>query len=373
MKNIQENIYRVKSLMNLLVEDDVTPNTQIPKLDPESLSKDYPVFLKDESLNILEDNRYYLGGKWYFNNGSFRNGQQEITYYKDEILTITIKFLVRNNKPGETPWSEIFNVLNTATIENRNNFGEESKSILDILLKDFIKNITLIHLYVDKYKKMESVTIHVKNSNNEKFDFSIYDTASFVYDFENYLDHKVENGKIILTSVDGKVLDFEPNKPTTTPTEPITEPTTQPTTEPKSAEEPKTTETPQYPSENNFLSIADDIYQDLIKGIIPNVKIVSSDKMTYNADKTKLDSIEFVLQIGGVDFKAAFSEDGLYLEKVSPKKQVRAIWDGKELKYRNIKASELGDKNKLLRLQPDLTLSEQIRILKKYIDKLYLI
>ena len=144
-------------------------------------------------------------------------------------------------------------------------------------------------------------------------------------------------------------------------------------TEPNPAEEPKKTETPQYPSENNFLSIADDIYQDLIKGIIPNVKIVSSDKMTYNTDKTKLDSIEFVLQIGGVDFKAAFSEDGLYLEKVSPKKQVRAIWDGKELKYRNIKASELGDKNKLLRLQPDLTLSEQIRILKKYIDKLYLI
>ena len=151
-----------------------------------------------------------------------------------------------------------------------------------------------------------------------------------------------------------------------------TKPTTTPT-EPKPDEEPKKTGTPSYPSENNFLSIADDIYQDLIKDIIPNVKIVSSDKMTYNTDKTKLDSIEFVLQIGGVDFNAAFSEDGLYLEKVSPKKQVRAIWDGKELKYRNIKASELGDKNKLLRLQPDLTLSEQIRILKKYIDKLYLI
>jgi hypothetical protein len=41
----------------------------------------------------------------------------------------------------------------------------------------------------------------------------------------------------------------------------------------------------------------------------------------------------------GVDFKAAFSEDGLYLEKVSPKKQVRAISDGKELKYRNIKVN----------------------------------
>jgi hypothetical protein len=369
MKNIQENIYRVKSLMNLLVDDDVTPNTQIPKLDPESLSKDYPVFLKDESLNILEDNKYYLGGKWYFNNGSFRNGQQEITYYKDESLTITIQFLVRNNMAVPTPWSEIFNILNTATIENRNNFGERAKSTLDILLKDYIKNITLIHLYVDNLKKLDHVTIHVKNSNNKKFRFSIFDTGAIVDDFENNLDSNVENGKIILTSVDGKVLDFEPNKPTTTPNEPITEPTT----EPKSAEEPKTTETPQYPSENNFLSIADDIYQDLIKGIIPDVKIVSSDKMTYNSDKTKLDSIEFVLQIGGTDFKATFSEDGLYLEKVSPKKQVRAIWNGKELKYRNIKASELGDKNKLLRLQPDLTLSEQVRVLKKYIDKLYLI
>jgi hypothetical protein len=369
MKNIQENIYRVKSLMNLLVEDDVTPNTQIPKLDPESLSDDEPVFLKDESLNILEDNKYYL----FVVNGIFTDGLQRITYYKDEILTVTIEFHVRNNMPTtKQPWSEIFNILNTATIENENLFQGDAESTFDILLKDYKKNITLFHLYVDKNKKIESIIIHVKNKNNEKFKFSISGNYVFVDDFENNLDSKVENGKIILTSTDGKVLDFESDKQTTEPTTTPTEPTTTPT-EPKPTEEPKKTETPSYPSGNNFLSIADDIYQDLIKGIIPNVKIVSSDKITYNSDKTKLDSIEFVLQIGGVNFKAIFSKDGLYLEKVSPKKQVRAIWNGKELKYRNIKSTELGDKNKLLRLQPDLSLSEQVRILKKYIDKLYLI
>jgi len=256
MKNIQENIYRVKSLMNLLTEGSTNPN-------------DWKV------------------GEYY--------------------------------------------------IQKRNNWGNE-RVIIKITYKD---------------------------DSDISFDYVEYNETT-KEKIKDGSENKLSVSQVPTLAKDGAI--WEESNETV-----WNEISTSTPTEPNPAEEPKKTETPQYPSENNFLSIADDIYQDLIKGIIPNVKIVSSDKMTYNTDKTKLDSIEFVLQIGGVDFKAAFSEDGLYLEKVSPKKQVRAIWDGKELKYRNIKASELGDKNKLLRLQPDLTLSEQIRILKKYIDKLYLI
>ena len=368
MKNIQENIYRVKSLMNLLVEDDVTPNTQIPKLDPETLSKDYPVFLKDESLNILEDNKYYLGGKWDFHNGNFRNGQQRITYYKDEILIITIDFLVRNDMPGSTPWSEIFNVLNTATIENRNNFGEEAKSTLDILLKDYIKNITLIHLYIDKYKKIESITIHVKNNNNEKFSFSIYDNGPLVDDFENNLYSKVENGKIILTSTDGKVLDFEPNKqttePTTTPTEPTTTPT-EPTTTP--TEPAPTVEEVKYPTDTNFSSLPDDIYQDLILNKIPNVKIKSSSNQKLSSDNKTLESIDFILDIDNVEFSANFSKSGLKLINKATNKQVKPLWTDKELKYRNFNQTEKKTDNEWMKTQVQLKLESYMNRFKQLI------
>jgi len=271
MKNIQENIYRVKSLMNLLTEGSTNPN-------------DWKV------------------GEYY--------------------------------------------------IQKRNSWGNE-RVIIKITYKD---DSDISFDYVE-YNETTKEKINAGSENK----LSVRQVPTLAKDGAIWEESNETVWNEISTSTT--------TKPTTTPKEP----TTIPTTEPKPTEEPKKTETPSYPSGNNFLSIADDIYQDLIKGIIPNVKIVSSDKITYNSDKTKLDSIEFVLQIEGVNFKAIFSKDGLYLEKVSPKKQVRAIWNGKELKYRNIKSTELGDKNKLLRLQPDLSLSEQVRILKKYIDKLYLI
>ena len=61
------------------------------------------------------------------------------------------------------------------------------------------------------------------------------------------------------------------------------------------------------------------------------------------------------------------------MEQKSPKKQVKPVWNGKLLKYRNFKVSELNKENLPLRTQPEISFSEQVRILKKYIQELHLI
>ena len=272
MKNIQENIYRVKSLMNLLTEGSTNPN-------------DWKV------------------GEYY--------------------------------------------------IQKRNSWGDE-RIIIKITYKDE-SDISFDYLEYNQITKEKT-----KAGSEDKILVSQVPT-------------QVKDGAI-WEETNETVWNEISTSTTTTPTEPknTEEPTTTPT-EPKPTEEPKKTETPSYPSENNFSSIADDIYQDLIKNIIPNLKIKSSTKMTYDESQKKLNSIEFSLDIDGNEFLAIFSKEGLYLEQKSPKKQVKPVWNGKLLKYRNFKVSELNKENLPLRTQPEISFSEQVRILKKYIQELHLI
>lgn len=128
-----------------------------------------------------------------------------------------------------------------------------------------------------------------------------------------------------------------------------------------------------YPTTNNFSAISDDIYQDLILNKIPNVKIKSYSNPVFNSDKTILNSIEFILDIEGVEFKAKFSRDGLFLENNITKNQVRPVWTDKKLFYRNLKRIEKKDENKWMTTEPVLSLEEQIKILKKQFQELYLL
>jgi hypothetical protein len=178
----------------------------------------------------------------------------------------------------------------------------------------------------------------------------------------------VENGKIILTSTDGKVLDFEPNKqttePTTTPTEPTTTPT-EPTTTP--TEPAPTVEEVKYPTDTNFSSLPDDIYQDLILNKIPNVKIKSSSNQKLSSDNKTLESIDFILDIDNVEFSANLSKSGLKLINKATNKQVKPLWTDKELKYRNFNQTEKKTDNEWMKTQVQLKLESYMNRFKQLI------
>ena len=101
------------------------------------------------------------------------------------------------------------------------------------------------------------------------------------------------------------------------------------------------------------------------------MKINKFGNLVFNSDKTTLKTIDFILDIGGVEFKAKFSSDGLYLENLETKKQVRPVWTDNKLLYRKLKPNEKD--NKWMTTQPVLSLEEQIRILKKQFQELYLL
>jgi hypothetical protein len=129
----------------------------------------------------------------------------------------------------------------------------------------------------------------------------------------------------------------------------------------------------QYPKQNDFSAISDDIYQDLILNKIPNVKINQFGNLVFKSDKTTLKTIDFILDIDGVKFNAKFSRDGLYLENLDTKKQVRPVWTDKKLLYRKLNRAEKKEENKWVTTEPVLSLEEQIRILKKQFKDLYLL
>ena len=142
-------------------------------------------------------------------------------------------------------------------------------------------------------------------------------------------------------------------------------------------EDTETTPTPeggqQYPTINNFSAIADDIYQDLITNKIQGVKIKSSSNQSLGSDNKTLESINFILDINGVEFLATFSKNGLSLFDNNSKKQVKPIWTDKILKYRPLNSTEKKSKNKWKKSQVELSLEEQLKLLKKQFQELYLL
>jgi hypothetical protein len=116
------------------------------------------------------------------------------------------------------------------------------------------------------------------------------------------------------------------------------------------------TTTPIYLTINNFSSLADDIYQDLIKGLITNVKIESNSIQKLSSDNKTLDSIDFILDIDGLEFFANFSQNGLSLIDKRTNQQVKPIWTDNILKYRPFNTNEKKTGNEWMKTQVELKL-----------------
>ena len=121
---------------------------------------------------------------------------------------------------------------------------------------------------------------------------------------------------------------------------------------------------------NAFSSIADDIYRDLIEDKISNVSFVYRGTVGYN-DNNELRYISFGIEIDGKSGYIVFNESGVNLEVDDV--QVKPIWTDKILTYRPFNATEKKTGNEWMKTQVELSLEEQIKILKKQFKELYLL
>ena len=339
-----------------------TSNGQIPKLHPDQLSENYPYFVKDESLNILYDDKYYLSNSQknkLDEKGNFKDGVIDIWYQSKDNLTVYIDVDLKNNFPTNTSWPNVFNILNTTTLYS-NNLTGDAKLYYDIFIKNYTNLIVGALIVLDT--SLDIATVTIKTKLNDGFLWWLFDKSGYLgvrLNWKESYNYKIENGKIILTSEDGTIIPFDSNetKPTTTPTEPTTTPT----------EPTPTVEEVKYPTDTNFSSLPDDIYQDLILNKIPNVKIKSSSNQKLSSDNKTLESIDFILDIDGVEFSANFSKSGLNLINKATNKQVKPLWTDKELKYRNFNQTEKKTDNEWMKTQVQLKLESYMNRFKQLI------
>ena len=80
-----------------------------------------------------------------------------------------------------------------------------------------------------------------------------------------------------------------------------------------------------------------------------------------------LESIDFILDIDGVEFSANFSKSGLKLINKATNKQVKPLWTDKELKYRNFNQTEKKTDNEWMKTQVQLKLESYVNRFKQLI------
>jgi len=103
-----------------------------------------------------------------------------------------------------------------------------------------------------------------------------------------------------------------------------------------------------------FELVADDIYYNLIRKKIPNVTIVSEpDISEQNGYLTYCD---VNIKIGTKEYIAIFNEDGLSLGDTVSSKNVKSVWDNKNLTVRPFTSQEIKDAKKDSRLYSDIQL-----------------
>ena len=103
-----------------------------------------------------------------------------------------------------------------------------------------------------------------------------------------------------------------------------------------------------------FELVADDIYYNLIRKKIPNVTIVSEpDISEQNGYLTYCD---VNIKIGTKEYIAIFNEDGLSLGDTVSSKNVKSVWDNKNLTVRPFTSQEIKDAKKDNRLWSDIQL-----------------
>jgi hypothetical protein len=103
-----------------------------------------------------------------------------------------------------------------------------------------------------------------------------------------------------------------------------------------------------------FELVADDIYYNLIRKKIPNVTIVSEpDISEQNGYLTYCD---VNIKIGTKEYIAIFNEDGLSLGDTVSSKNVKSVWDNKNLTVRPFTSQEIKDAKQDSRLYSDIQL-----------------
>ena len=108
----------------------------------------------------------------------------------------------------------------------------------------------------------------------------------------------------------------------------------------------------------NFELVADDIYYNLIRQKIPNVTFVSSPSISEQ--NGYLDSCVLNIKIGtpyfNNEYQASFDKDGLRLIDTVSNKNVKAVWDNKNLTVRPFTSQEIKDAKQDSRLWSDIQL-----------------
>ena len=97
--------------------------------------------------------------------------------------------------------------------------------------------------------------------------------------------------------------------------------------------------------ETDFGPIANDVYSNLIKGKIPNVKITNRYEPDINKDNI-IQFFIFTIKIGSVEYWAYFDTDGLKLERYDNNNHVKAVWNNRDLTTRPFTTTEKKDMEK---------------------------
>ena len=103
-----------------------------------------------------------------------------------------------------------------------------------------------------------------------------------------------------------------------------------------------------------FELVADDIYYNLIREKIPNVTIVSEPNISEQ--NGYLTYCDVNIKIGTKEYIAIFNEDGLSLGDTVSSKNVKAVWDNKNLTVRPFTSQEIKDAKQDSRLYSDIQL-----------------
>ena len=103
-----------------------------------------------------------------------------------------------------------------------------------------------------------------------------------------------------------------------------------------------------------FELVADDIYYNLIREKIPNVTIVSEPNISEQ--NGYLIYCDVNIKIGTKEYIAIFNEDGLSLGDTVSSKNVKSVWDNKNLTVRPFTSQEIKDAKQDNRLWSDIQL-----------------
>jgi hypothetical protein len=297
MKNIQENIYRVKNLMKLLNEQDITINVNGKDNDPYDYKKE--------------------NGKFFISKDDFST-QTEV---KDQNV-------INNIKEKYIP--------DTLSIDSNTTFNENVLKYWKIFLRDYKSYITSGYMGFNNNGQITYATLTTtKDGVDIGWNFKPNEQLE-VDGPDGYQTPLIVDDKIVLQNPKFSDL-LNPENPD----------------RPDSGEKEGINPKEEYIKFNVFSALADDIYRDLIEDKITNVSLGYVDTVEYN-DNNELTYIDFFIKIDGKDAHLVISDKGVVLTVDNV--QVKPIWDDKVLKYRPFNANEKKTGNEWMKTQVELKL-----------------